>query len=766
MARKESVNDKGPTLGRDAMQLSGRITALQEGEPKPAELARYRVQMTASGKIKRGYDWDLEIPAAVLKRDVQKFNKTGAYVNAQGNHVPSFMQSVQDKVGYFRRVKWNPESDTIDGDLVLARTPQSEAFKGQLDLDLASNNAMVQFSAVYSYDFSEEETKRNGEPYYIVKVEKIREVFSVDAVDKGAFPMRPLAALSEWKQGNLQEEETMAQEKETALNAEQEVDTATDKGHSEDIATLRANYEALQKRDAERDAKDAEREAALADLQKRDEMRDAQVAELAKAAARSNNEAHFDAKVATLPADDAGVAKLREAIKFDEVDTAGIDALVDPFIASLTAAGRVEVEDEKIKVTQDVSDKRAGLLTASVLGDTYTDEKDNKFEVKGIEQIIGEEYGDKAAQYSPAVVWDALNAAYLRHGLTDAEVDQDAMGRPVARLGDASVGTGDSWAARLLQTIVTVARMLHDGSEMTGWLNTLIPAMHRVTVPDFNDRYYRYTGTYEQLKTVAEDAQVPDVNVSDAFRVPVKPIKKQGKFYLTYEAVMNSPTAAMRSLATAMGVSISSTDYREVLDQMFGLGGADKPPRSLGYEQATGDTGVNFLVAANGNLLSGAASGGRPAGGSFSYDQAEIVINHMYAQTAYGEDTFALAGMIRAATLVVPPAEWGGADAITRATLKPGSQDNDVNRLQGMTVLPISSTAFNAANLAKVFAVVARPADAQLFVMSTLAGQPPAFQPNVLRDDNANHNRITYKASHIRRFTLVDRRAIVVSEAA
>ena len=56
----------------------------------------------------------------------------------------------------------------------------------------------------------------------------------------------------------------------------------------------------------------------------------------------------------------------------------------------------------------------------------------------------------------------------------------------------------------------------------------------------------------------------------------------------------------------------------------------------------------------------------------------------MYAQTAYGEDKFSLAGMIRAATLVVPPAQWGAADALTRAVLAPGNQQNDaVNRLQG-----------------------------------------------------------------------------------
>ena len=431
--RRETVNDNGPTLGKDALHLSGRITALQEGEPKPAELARYRVQMTASGKIKRGYDWDLEVPAAVLKRDVGKFNKTGAYVNMQGNHVPSFMQSMQDKVGYFRRVKWNPESNTIDGDLVLARTPQAEAFKGQLDLDLSSNNAMVQFSAVYSYDFSEEETKRNGEPYYIVKVEKIREVFSVDAVDQGAFPMKPLAALSSWK-GDLSKEGDMAKEKEAALETDQETQTDTDKGHSEDIATLRANYEALQKRDAERDAKDAEREAALEELRKRDEARDAQVAELAKAATRNANEAHFASKVATLDANDPGVAKLRESLDFGAVDTAGIDALVDPFIAAMTAAGRTGMDEEAIKVTQDVADTRKALLTASVLGEEVT-EGDKSFEVMPVEKIIGEQFGDIAAQHSPQLMWDGLNQAYLSIGLTDAEVDADAEGHKVARLG-------------------------------------------------------------------------------------------------------------------------------------------------------------------------------------------------------------------------------------------------------------------------------------------------------------------------------------------
>ena len=57
-------------------------------------------------------------------------------------------------------------------------------------------------------------------------------------------------------------------------------------------------------------------------------------------------------------------------------------------------------------------------------------------------------------------------------------------------------------------------------------MNMLIPAMHRVSVPDFNDRYYRYTGTYETLAEGSRRCRgAADVNVSDSFRVPVKPVK-------------------------------------------------------------------------------------------------------------------------------------------------------------------------------------------------------------------------------------------------
>ena len=761
--------------GEDVLQLSGVVTAVETpaGDgPQPAELAKYRVQLTAAGQIRRGFDWDLKVPEATLKRDYAKFNKAGSYVNQHGNHVPSYMQSMQDKVGFFRRAKWNDETKTIDADLVLARTPLAETFKAQLDLDLANSNSMVQFSAVYSYDFSETETKKNGNTHYVVTVDKIREVFSVDAVDRGAFPMKPLAALSEWR-GNLSKEGDMAKEVETA----QETDTGgvdvaalqndlTQRGvkidaleeglqaRDKDIAELREQHAAMEKRDKEReDAFKAQQEG---------------LAELQAGLRKQTNEAHFATKVATLPSEDAGVAKLREAIDFEKVDTAGIDALVDPFVASLTAAGRVEMDTETIKVTQDAEDTRVALLASAVLGDTYKDKDGKEYNAQAIEKVIGEHFGDTGAQHSPQMLWDSLNQAYLMYGLTDAEVDADAEGRDVARLnittGSTGVTPASSWGARLLQTIVTVARLLHDGSEMTGWMNTIIPAMHRVSVPDFQDRYYRYTGTFEQLKTVAENAAVPDIETSGAFRVPVKPVKKQGKFYLTYEAVMNSPTAAMRSLATAMGISISSTDYQEVLDKIFSLGGTNKPDSINGYETASGDAGATFLTLANGNLLTGNAAAPRPAGAAFSYDAAERAIDWMYRQSAYGVDTFALAGMIRAQTLVVPPQFWGSTDALTRATLKPGTDMNDVNRLQGMTVLPVSNSSFNATNLAKVFAVLARPADAQLFVMSTLAGQPPAFQPNVLRDDNANMNRITYKASHIRGIYPVDRRALVVSE--
>ena len=418
----------------------------------------------------------------MLKRDASKFNKVGAYVNLQGNHVPSFMQSMQDRVGYFRRAKWNEETKTIDGDLVLARTDRAKDFKAQLDLDLASNNAMVQFSAVYSYDFSETEEKKNGEPYYVVEVEKIREVFSVDAVDQGAFPMKPLqqlAALSEWR-GDSSKEESMAKEVETAQETEREVDTATDTGTDERIATLRADYAALQAKDAERDAAFKAQEAALADLQKRDEERDAKVAALEVANQRVANEAHFNAKVATLDAGDPGVAKLRESLDFGAVDTAGIDALVDPFIAAMTAAGRTGMDEEAIKVTQDVADTRTALLKAAVLGEEVT-EGDKPFEVMPVENVIGDHFGDVAAKHSPQLVWNALNQAYLTHGLTDAEVDAAAMGHKVAKLGDGEVAiTGTeahSWATQLLQTIVTVARILHDGCG-DDWLDEYVDSCY------------------------------------------------------------------------------------------------------------------------------------------------------------------------------------------------------------------------------------------------------------------------------------------------
>ena len=551
---------------------------------------------------------------------------------------------------------------------------------------------------------------------------------------------------------------------------EQEVDTATDKGKMTSALQLcgRIMTALAKAKDAERDAKLCKaQEAALEELRKRDEARDAKVAALEVANQRVANEAHFNAKVATLDANDPGVAKLRESLDFAAVDTAGIDALVDPFIAAMTAAGRTGMDEEAIKVTQDVADSRKGLLTAAVYGQEVT-EGDKKFDVMPVEKILGEQFGDVAAQHSPQLIWNKLNEAYLAYGLTDAEVDQDAMGQPVAKLGDASVDTAHDWGKTLIQTVVTVARMLHDGSEMTGWMNQIIPAMHRTSVPDFNNRYLRYSGTFGQLETIAEGAEVTDVNVSDAFRVPLNPIKKQGKFFLTYENVMNSPTAALRNLATAMGVSISSTDYHAVMDLITGsVGGAGYAAKTVGYENNTGpasatvkDTTQDFISNGNGNLTKA-----NNTTTDFNYDNIVNAIDKMYAHTAYGEDQFALAGMIRAATIVCPPAQWGGAEALTRAPLRPGAnQQNDVNRLQGMSVIPISTSSNSAANVVKFFAVLARPSDAQLAVYSTLNGQPPSFQPNVLRDDNALRNRITYKASNIRGIYAVDRRALVLSE--
>ena len=54
------ANEDKPTLGKDVLRLSGHISAIEmEDEPQSAELAKYRVQLTGAGRIKRGFDWDL-----------------------------------------------------------------------------------------------------------------------------------------------------------------------------------------------------------------------------------------------------------------------------------------------------------------------------------------------------------------------------------------------------------------------------------------------------------------------------------------------------------------------------------------------------------------------------------------------------------------------------------------------------------------------------------------------------------------------------------
>ena len=161
----------------------------------------------------------------MLKRDYKRFEGSGAYVHQHGEHVPTWMRSLSDKIGFFSGAKYNADTQTIDAELVLAKTPKAEALKSQIDLDLASNNSMVQLSAVYSFSFTEKKEKRKGKDYYVVKVDSIDKVFSVDFVDTGAFPMRPLqklTALSEsW--GDFRKENDMAEEKKDALKPEGEV---------------------------------------------------------------------------------------------------------------------------------------------------------------------------------------------------------------------------------------------------------------------------------------------------------------------------------------------------------------------------------------------------------------------------------------------------------------------------------------------------------------------------------------------------------------
>ena len=478
-----------------------------------------------------------------------------------------------------------------------------------------------------------------------------------------------------------------------------------------------------------------------------------QIAELLKRQRTSDNEAYFNTKVASIQGADKSIAALRENLDFGVVDTDAIDAVCDPVIAAFTAAGRAEMRPlVAVDVTTDVADKRKALLTAAVLGKEHK-VGDASYEVLPVEKIIKDQFGDLAAGLSPMELWNTLVQAHESVALSDKEIDIVTSGGKVARLaGTSQITTSSTWGTTLIQVLVEVARMLHDASQLTAWTNSLIPPAHRTTVSDFNDRYVRYDGQPGELETVAEDAKVPTVNVSDSFRIPVRPVKKQGEFYLTMEQITINPSNAIQRLARAMGMSISRTDYKEIMNLMFGTGtpSTNAPTKTLGYESTVKDGTVDFYDTTNSR--SGASM-------LFNYDNAVSAIAEMSKQVSYGEDPFSLAGILMARTLVVPPEYYRTAVRLTESLFKPGAANNEVNELAGLEVIPISRSDFNATNLKRVFAVIADRADAQMFIYSSLNGQPPAFQPNTKRDDSVEYNRISFKVSNVRRINVVDKRA-------
>ena len=173
-------------------------TIVKKLQSEDGQRPRYRVQLIRSGTVERRFGV-LVIPEDVVKNAVRKFNNVSGYTHQLGQHVPGYLYSEQDKVGFYNNLELVKDNGyMIEADFIAARTQRGVDIAEHLDMSIEEENDLYQqLSAVFSAktDYVVD-TDADGNETLKEIVKSIEAVRSVDFVDVGAFPLKATKKLS------------------------------------------------------------------------------------------------------------------------------------------------------------------------------------------------------------------------------------------------------------------------------------------------------------------------------------------------------------------------------------------------------------------------------------------------------------------------------------------------------------------------------------------------------------------------------------------
>lgn len=176
-------------------------TSVKKLQTEEGQRPRYRVQLIRSGTVERRFGV-LVIPADAVKNALDKFNNVSGYTHQLGQHVPTYLYSEQDKVGFYNKLKLSKvdgSEQMIEADFIAAKTQKGMDIAEHLDMAIEEENDLYQqLSAVFSAKTTYVvDTDSDGKETLKEIVQSIESVRSVDFVDIGAFPLKATKKLGD-----------------------------------------------------------------------------------------------------------------------------------------------------------------------------------------------------------------------------------------------------------------------------------------------------------------------------------------------------------------------------------------------------------------------------------------------------------------------------------------------------------------------------------------------------------------------------------------
>ena len=576
------------------------------------------------------------------------------------------------------------------------------------------------------------------------------------------------------------------QEKETEISlADKDAEIADLKAQ---LAAASATDEQTKGKETETKVEETETQVTLADTQTQDELKALreEMDALRNEREAESRKAYFNAKIEGINPSHPSLVALQKNEDFNVVDlTEGqIDMIVDPIVASITAEGRHTTVLPT--VTMDGHDKIRALVAAAVSGQTVeltsgSGEKATKTRYEPLPILqLAHQYGGLpgfvTGHENPAsALFEDLGEAMMGWGPEDEKmIDETATEFKLAT----ATTTSTQFPSTMLQTIVQNFYVLFNTSEFMMYMNTLIPANRRVSVPDYQDRLIPFGGLTDIPEMIAEDADIPEKDTFTAFRVNIKPNDYAEIHTLSRRGFLNGPDAAVRQISTNLADIHVLRYFWEYMNIAFGFktiaGTANGRTKAVVREgansaaidmyQATGD--VPNLIRADST-----ASENNTVELFTTYNNAVAMMNRMMAAKAYGNNKARMARNSRPRYWLVAPESYITARTLVESRVRPGAQNSEATAIRDLDVIPVDYfnttngiTSGTGATFRADQVMVADPMRTFGIGASFLQGrQRPRMIPDTSREKWYTNRRLRMQAEFIFATWAVDRRAFVLS---